>query len=376
MITAVRIIGSFIAIAIGVVGAAMTFSFGLTFAEGFERYIYASLFGLLDAAKFLLPTLAAYLAFNGLKKHSRQARICYLFFAFLSGLSHIGLTLAVRDRESSDVSSSHTRLQDAIASRDGLREQIAPLKGTRSTGKISADIETIERDPVFMDPAKSARCTNDTAPDSRKLCDRWRAAKGESSDRVKLDDLTGKLEEAQKRVDALNTGGALRKANILAASVAEKTGMAESTVLLVIAIIMALGIEAGSSLLLELAAAAGHGKREARDNITDQPAMPSGAKNSDNATNNAAGTAPSLPVMCPQQWVRGNLQPKRGNLPYDTVVALYEDAAKVAGMAPATANALGRALTANGYERKRSNGKTAILGAGLVTARPALVAVK
>jgi hypothetical protein len=392
MILAFRILGTLIALAIGGVSVAMTFSFGLVFSDTAERYQYAALFALLDGAKLLLPTLAAYLAVSGLTRQGRTARFLYVFFAILSASSHVGLTLFVKDRESAGTNSSQTRLQDAIAARDAVRDEIVPLKSTRSAGKITADIEKAERDVIFTDPTKSAGCSNDTAPASRTHCDAWRKLKGERDDRKKLDQFSAKLDEAQQKVDTLNTADTLKKANVMAASIAKATGWNEATVLLAIAIIMALGIEFGSSIMLELVTAAGH--RKPVGNVPHSESVgasayaepaPSTIPTPLNTRNGAEPRAngapepaePTLPVMSPKQWVASRLRPnKRTSIPYETVLEIYKNEAEAAGMTPATDNAFSRALTTHGYERKRPGGVTTIMSAQMRTDRPALAVVR
>lgn len=384
MKTTIRAIASFIALGIGGVSIAMTFSFGMLFAEGADAYIYAGLFGLLDAAKMLLPTLAGYLAFKGMKPAAWRARFCYIFFAILSASSHVGLTLTVKDTESAGAKSAQVRLSDAIAARDRIQGQIDRLGKLPSAGTIAAELAQIERDPIFTDAKRSAGCVNDTADDSRKLCDRWRAVKGQKTDRETLDRLDAELAAAQSKVDGLNTGGALKKANILASTLADKTGADEWTVLLVIAIIMALGIEAGSSLLLELAAAVGHQPQKEtslpddvsrvtleqlkfsrrRENSTEAEEPADAPSDSIIAAESRENATSSLPTSCPKAWVQSRMQPKRGaQILLDETLALYETEAAEAGMSPASANAFGRALTGNGYDRKRQGGKTMILAA-------------
>ena len=149
MKTTIRVIASLIALGIGGVSIAMTFSFGMLFADGADAFIYAGLFALLDAAKFVLPTIAGYLAFISLKNPARLARFCYVFFAILSASSHVGLTLTVKDTESADAKSAQVRLTDATAARDRIQTMIDRLGAVPSSGSISAELAQIERDPIF-----------------------------------------------------------------------------------------------------------------------------------------------------------------------------------------------------------------------------------
>lgn len=363
MKTTIRVIASLIALGIGGVSIAMTFSFGMMFAEGADRFIYAGLFALLDAAKFVLPTIAGYLAFHSLKNPARLARFCYLFFALLSASSHVGLTLTVKDTESADAKSAQVRLADATSARDRLQGQIDRLGAVPSSGSIAAEMAKIERDPIFTLENRSAGCTNDTADESRKLCDRWRIVKGQKTDRQKLDALVADLDEAQGKVDRLNTGGTLKKANILASTLADKTGGDEGVILIIIAVLLALGIEAGSSVLLALAAAVGHKPDALAVETEPEPARPAPSDTIIDAEScNIA--AEMVPISCPKAWVQERMQPKRGAaMPYDAALDLYRDEAKAEGMEPGSANAFSRALTENGYDRKRQNGKTMIVGA-------------
>lgn len=367
MKTAIRILVMMIATGIGGVSIAMTFSFGLAFADGGDRYVYAALFASLDAAKMLLPTLAAYLAFQGLRRHARHARFLYLFFALLSGLSHIGLTLTVKDRETGDVRKAQRDLHNAEAERDRIQLAINALGAVRSRGDIEADIATSERDPIFTDEKRSNRCANDTVPASLTFCRAYRAHLAERENRAALDGHEVELKAAKADVKKLSSiEGVDKRANVLAKTIAEQTGGDEWTILIITAIIMALAIEFGSSQLLELAAAAGHKPRPdgaepaIAQRCTTEPEAASDTIIAEETRDNAALI---LPTSCPSAWVQGRMQPKRGaRLLLEELVATYGEEATGEGMVPATPNAFYRALTAHGYDRKRQAGKTYVLG--------------
>jgi hypothetical protein len=386
MIYLVRILGTLIALGVATLSVAMTFSFGLAFANGADSYIYAGLFAALDGAKFLLPTLAGFLAYQGMKKQARIARICYFFFAFLSAASHVGLTL----KASGDARSSQAGVEEAQAAYRTKKAELDNLGVVRSSGQIEADIAIAERDPIFTDEKRSSRCVNDTVPASLAFCQGYRKLTGERQDRKDYDRISGELVGAKAKLDAARSAGGA-KANELANAVSELLSVEEETAMLIMAVLMAIGIEMGSSLLLELAVAAGHKPlfQEAPP-VTPAESVPSmiparliaqdGAETRKNdAENVQEKPTPAQPVLCPRDWVASRMQPnKRTTTPYDTALATYKGEAEAAGMAPASDNAFSRALTAHGYERKRPGGVTRILATEIRrdVVRPALVAVK
>jgi hypothetical protein len=377
MKTAIRVLAVIIALGIGGVSIAMTFAFGLAFSDAADRFIYAGLFGLLDAAKMLLPTISAVLLFKGLSGHARRARFLYIFLAVLSASSHVGLTLTVKDREASVATKAQRDLRNAEAERDRIQTAIAALGTVRSRGDIEADIATSERDPIFTDEKRSNRCANDTVPASLTFCRAYRGYVAERQNRDDLDRMTGELLQANADVKRYSSAeGVDKKANVLAKTLADKTGGDEWTILLIIAITLAVAIEACSSLLLELATAAGH-------KVEDQPAASQGPVDAETAPADTIiadetrdNAALSRPESCPKAWVQGRMQPKRGaRLLYEDVLAAYAGEADAEGMAAASSNAFARALTDNGYDRKRQSKKTYILGAEVRAERARLKVV-
>lgn len=362
MIWMVRTLGMLIALGIAGLSCAMTFSFGLAFAEGADRLIYAGLFSALDGAKFLLPTLAAVLAINGMISQARMARFCWVFFAMLSASSHVGLTL----KASGDAKTAQTGTSEAQTTYDTKRKELDNLGVIRSKGKIEADIAQIERDPIFTDEKKSNGCVNDTATASRTLCDRWRAVKGELSDRADHDRLTGEVAQAKTVLDAARgTGG---KANALAQAMSSTFGISESAAVMVLAILMAIGIEMGSSLLMELAAAAGHKPRQeaAPDTISAPFIAPNDADQRDMEPE-PAPVPVDLPVMDAKEWVEARMTGKKSaSSSWDDVLAAYISEAADAGMKPQSSIMLSKAVKGP-YETKRISGKTRVLGAVMKT---------
>jgi hypothetical protein len=371
MIWIVRGLGMLIAFGVAGLSVAMTFSFGLAFANGADRYIYAGLFGALDGAKFLLPTLAAFLAILGLLGQARMARLCWAFFALLSMASHVGLTL----KASGDAKTAQSVVEEAQATYNTKKGELDALGKVRSSGKIEADIGNAERNPIFTDEKRSNRCANDTAAGSVDFCKAHRLLVAERSDRADFDRLTREMAAEKTKLDAARSGGGAR-ANELAKALAETLGTGEKAAVMILAILVAIGIEMGSSLLMELAAAAGYRKKEELPTVTplvEVPAEPVPSTiptpliaHNDADTREIVQEKPAvvLAVMCPKDWVASRMQPsKRANVPYDTALATYKDEAKTAGMAPATDNAFARALTAHSYDRKRPGGVTTIMAA-------------
>lgn len=357
MIGVVRMLGVLIALGIAALSCVMTFAFGLSFSDGAERYAFAALFGALDAAKFILPTCAAALALNGVISKAKTARFCWVFFALLSACSHIGLTLKASD----DARTAQSGVVEAESSYKAKKGELNALGTPRSKGKIDADISIAERDPIFTDERKSNRCVNDTIDASREFCGRYKKLTGERSDRADFDRLTGEVAEAKRVLDkARGTGG---KANAMAKAVSETFSVGEGTAMMILAIMMAIGIEMGSSILLELVTAAGFKPRqEDAKPVPDAIPAPNMTPNDADLRQMVPEKA-DLPVMDAREWMDGRMTSRKGaSTLFDDVMAVYVAEAGEAGMKPQSNIMLSKAI--NGpYETKRVGGKTRVVGA-------------
>src|ERR1700755_1933848 len=80
-----------VAAGLGACSLVATGTFGLLFAPGPERFLFAGIFGLLDMCKFLLPTLGAISFAGGSKKTGLLCWAMYFVMATVSVGSHIGL---------------------------------------------------------------------------------------------------------------------------------------------------------------------------------------------------------------------------------------------------------------------------------------------
>jgi hypothetical protein len=346
-----------IAIGIGFISVAMTFRYGLVFVKGEERFAFALLFGAVDAAKCLLPSLCIILA----AKARRRARITYLIFALCSVLAHIGLVLTVKGHDAAGASVSQTRYTDATGARDDLKRQVRALEGTRALGKIEADIKAAELDARF---ASSKGCTDATVELSRGLCKKWEGYKGEKVDADMLADLRTKLDTAQQKVDGLTNMDAMEDVAVVTDQIAANTGLQPGTVMIMLALLIAMMVELGSSKLLEIALDI---------EITDEPkviksADPAPAEpeqiivSDEPVVEEEIKPADNRPVLDPREWLRERTGKRKGtHTPYNAMLETYQAEAEGRGMRSASGAAFSRAMTAEEMTRDRIKGDTMVL---------------
>ena len=118
-------------IGIGLCSIAATACFGLLFAPGPERYVYASIFGCLDGAKLVLPSVASFAAENGHKNRGRIGAGTYLVLALLSGASHVGLYATVKSEVIGGAGAAREKFDAAMAEKKAAQADLANLGKVR-----------------------------------------------------------------------------------------------------------------------------------------------------------------------------------------------------------------------------------------------------
>jgi hypothetical protein len=80
---------------------------------------------------------------------------------------------------------------------DELRRQRSATAGA-TEGQIQAVIDRLEAHPIFREEKRSNRCANDTAAESRTLCDQWRDEKGRKAAALRIGELEARLGKLQQ----------------------------------------------------------------------------------------------------------------------------------------------------------------------------------
>ena len=376
--TIIRTIVTILAVAVGIVGVAMTFRYGQLSFSGADSLLYSLLFASFDGVKCLLPSLATMLVLAGQKKWVIGSRIAYLFLATLSFAAHVGLLVTVKTHDAAIDATAKSRHDLAQVQVDRLNNQIANIGTIRPLGSIQADVNQMQRDPVFYDTRRSNRCTDDTAHDSQLLCKKYRLATGELANRIKLDQLQTDLDKAQADLKASTTTAKLGDANAAIDGFAKKTGLDSLTVMFILAVLLAIGIEFCSSQLLGMAVAAGYRVTDSHFPVTKtepqnsleavilQPLMAdNGGINSRNGDLESLPN-PALDKLDAKAWIPERMTAHRtGSLVYRTAYEMHAADARAAGMLPSTENAFSRALKANGFKTERQARVLIILGAAI-----------
>lgn len=381
----IRLAVMLLAIGVGIVGVAMTFRYGLVFVNSEECLVYAALFACFDAIKCLLPSVAFTLSISGSRKMAAKATAAYFFLASLSMLAHIGLTITLKTGDAQVASVANEQHASAADEVTQLKAGIEVLGAVRPLGNITAELAQAERDPIFTDERRSRGCSNDTAPASLEFCRHYRALLGERDNARELLRLEAELRAARLRLHDQGNQIGGKPVTAVAETLAKKTGLDIDTVLLVIAILLAVGIELCSSQILEMAVAAGH-KRDLQpfaaipetkgkplETAILPPLMAADDGICGHIDNHLATTQqPLAPKQNAADWISARLQAHRSaNTPYRAAYAAAVADAEAAGLAPCSKNSFSRAITAAGYENKRQNRELMILGAVIKEQRAA-----
>jgi hypothetical protein len=335
------------AIGIGLCSIAATAYFGLLFAPGPERFIYASIFGFLDASKLVLPSVASFAAENGHRNRARIGVAIYIVLALLSGAAHVGLYATVKSEVLGGAAAAREKYQSALAEKKALESDLAALARVRTESAIEAELARLRFDARYK---RSKDCTDVTVTDSRALCSDIVTLEGEKANALQIDRLKKKIEGADSRLRGLDVAAALRSADPQAEQLAALTGASPDQIRLWMAIILSVMIELGSSLLLDVAAVG------SREGVIEAPKA--GAIEDEGPTTKAEQADASV-----QEWAKVALQAKRnGSVRCTDAREAFERSVRTTGRTPPAPNAFGRAMTALGYRRKKKGGQFHYVG--------------
>jgi hypothetical protein len=362
MRTGIRLISGFIATAIGLCSIAATAAFGLFFSAGPERYLYAAIFGCLDAAKMVLPTLASIASENGNQERAAIARAAYLALAVMSISTHVGLYAVIKNDVLGTADAGRLRYEAAISEKKALQADIAAIGSPRAIGTIESELATKRLDVRFT---RSKSCLDVTVADSRALCSEIAALQGEKDNAGRLETLKAKLEAAEDRLRNIDVVAAVKSADPQAQQLADLTGLTENRIRLLMALALSLFIEMGSSLLLDIVAASRRAK--------DLPDVGHAAEDVQSAETGAEASEDDHSAVA--DWASENLHKKRGGYARCTE---YREAharhVRAAGGEPPSPNSFGRSMSALGYKRKKRGGHFYFTGVDL--AQPGLKVVR
>lgn len=322
---------------IGLCSIAATACFGLLFAPGPERYIYGAIFGFLDGAKLVLPSVSSFAAENGHKNRARIGLAIYAVLALLSGAAHLGLYATVKSEVIGGAGAAREKYEAAKAEKKALEDELANLGKVRPAGTIEAELASKKLDARY---SRSKSCTDVTVADSRTLCAEVAALEGEKENALRAQRLRGKIEDADGRLRGIDVAAALRSADPQAEQLATLTGLSQDRVRLGMAIILSVMIELGSSLLLDIAAVGKKATEEERHEFRTEKLQPE----------------PEDANV--EEWAKVALQAKR-NASIACVEAreMFERYVRTSGGTPQAPNAFGRAMTALGYKRRKRGGQ-------------------
>ncbi|WP_125461807.1 hypothetical protein [Rhodomicrobium sp. R_RK_3] len=373
MVQAIKIVLVIVAVTIGIVSVAMTSAFGWSLTHGWERGVYAASFGAADLAKFMLPTAALYLS----ARAAFKTRCFYLFLAILSFIAHTGLLLTVKATDVAVANTAQKEVAKAEAEVARIKRLIEPLEKAepRPLGTLNGLISTAERDPIFTGEDRSNKCTNDTAPASVDFCKAYLNLTGERTNREELDKLNAELKDAQAKVPT-GSGGPDSN-NVFAETVGKKLGIDSFTVLVVLALIISGMLEGCSSQLLSIAA-----EMKPRVAVPTPASEPISQPLIDPNASITIEIEPEMAVeppseLCPKEWVSGRVSARKAvSTPWAAFLDAYRADAEAHGLAPASSNALSRAITDAGFADRTSIKKALMIpGAALRPARTASLSV-
>lgn len=142
MIAAIRFAAIAIAICLGIVSVAASGWFGMLFATGEERFVYAAIFGSLDALKLLLPAMAAFKFAAGDRRQAFTLLAAYALLASASMTSHVGLYAISKDHTIGDAKKAQSGYDNAVADKLRFEAELAELGKPRPVASIVADLAT------------------------------------------------------------------------------------------------------------------------------------------------------------------------------------------------------------------------------------------
>ncbi len=359
-------IGSALALVLIGVSAFCNWRFGLSLASGFDAQIYALLGASADLFKALVPLMiaAAWAA-----RERLRALVGVVVFGVLttySLASAIGLYSLSRENAVSDVEVvqvEHKRLTRELAR---AREDLSSFGSVRLPATVASAIAAMKHDQIY---ARSDECRDATAKSSRAFCAGVAEIKGELAIAQEAAAMRNRIRELQAQLSGLDMEKVIRSADPQAEALARLTGSSPTDVRTALALLVAVLIELGSGLGLWLATsgapAVQQTKRPEDSNTGREKAVPD------------VGDI-SVADASVKDWAHARIQHRlNGQLTAQELRADYQRWCEARGAEPISSNAFGRQLSENGFQRKRTGGRTFYVGVGLVQmSRPSLRVVR
>jgi hypothetical protein len=272
--------------------------------------------------------------------------------------------------------------------REELRRQRSATAGA-TEGQIQAVLDRLEANPIFREEKRSNRCANDTAAESRTLCDQWRDEKGRlaAAQRITV------LEERLGKLQQLSWNGTAATEQMIdadpgAKAMATITGLSEK--------LITAGFTGYLAVLLELIAAfapafcspppePGEGSRNPVSKTkpnTVAAKVEAGLRKAHQGAKVAAKvrepspepvlTKPADPFST---WVAAKtFRVNDGSVNASALGESYDAWAAGSELPPITATMLGRKLRAMGIEKRKIGGRMAYTGIAIKSA-PVLTVV-
>jgi hypothetical protein len=333
-------------------------AFGLLLTSGPERWLYGSAFGLLDSFKSVLPILAVSAFENGNAGKARVTVALFLVLSVLSFSAEIGLYATTTGSETGEARATHAKYQEAGAVKRDLDERLGKLGETRPAAEIDAEITAAKLNKAFT---RSKECAEATADESRTFCSRFARLNGEFARALQADELRDRIDEASTRLAGMNTAAAFKpidpQAETLARLAAPVAALSPETVRTVLAVLIALLIEAGSGLGPWLAS--GH-VAPAKARLKDAPTVPEEIAAPEIAPEPEQPSAAEIkPERCHiEVWLEeGVTARKGGHVTAAEMLASYRGWCAQNGREANAQTALGTRLAELGYAKAKVAGR-------------------
>lgn len=367
MLKLLTFLAGLIALGVAVISIGANFWFGTLLTTGEERWLYGAVFALLDALKTVLPILAAAALAAGLLA---KARVGVVIFALLSALSftaEIGLYATTKSETVGDAKAAHERYEQAKSAKVKADADLAAIGTTRPAGEIAGEIAALKRDRLYD---RSKQCTAATAAESRELCAQVDRLTGERDKAVEAAALRQVAGNAAVALSKQDVAAAMRKidpqAEALAKLISPVADVDPDTVRTGLAVLIALLIELGSGLGPWLAAP--H-HAAARKPEAETPAAEPGPVMHTTIPEPAIEQDAGDDLVA--RWASSALVKRRGTfVPAAEARAAFETWCATEGAEPLNPTALGKAMTALGYERRKVGGAMRYEGIALTATRP------
>ena len=131
MLRFLTFLGGLFALGLALISIGANFWFGTLLTTGHERWLYGSVFALLDALKTVLPVIAAAAFVAGLTSKGRAAVAMFVLLSALSFTAEIGLYATTKSEAVGDAKATHVRYEEAKAAKAKADADLAAIGPTR-----------------------------------------------------------------------------------------------------------------------------------------------------------------------------------------------------------------------------------------------------